>query len=440
MLGEDATDSRFSVPFGLKFQDWQLMVRGLAQKGANSRPVSSDELSTLTAIHAKKIAANLGFLKNLGVCTLESKGSSIMLTDKGLAYANALVMQDKNKQDELITEFVKSGLKQVIEFCDLHRQSGDLSYPDLFNHIKLIAGLSEKPSAVWGVDTNYRYGIEIVIEMLVISKVLDETFLPTNNKEPPQTKEKSPMSVITKRRKDYEVPTRFQHTWIERLFKAIRDVNPEIINRNFIGASVEGNNHEGSILKICKFLDISKDDDKRGDNYEKLRYFGTNDFKKNLGEIIRQKYSRILQYVNLQGDTAKRENLVATFMREYDMDGASAEGAVDFLLDLCTFSDIELANNLAIKSKGSAIKVQSVPEPKTPKIEQHTSPTTRPNLIPTSIPTLTMGVNGLEIKINVTIDAKESQAFANTLDFIKALRTMSDKPLELEEKVATSSN
>jgi hypothetical protein len=179
-----------------------------------------------------------------------------------------------------------------------------------------------------------------------------------------QTEEQSPSGGKV----PFELPTNCQADWLPKFFKAIRDFNPSEINRVFITANVVGNKHEGSILRISQFLGLSDKQGGRGENYEKLRFFGDDAFKKNLSEIIRTKYSKVFRITQLS--SVKMDGLTRVVMSEYSVGQIPANRAISVLLNLATLSDLEISEDLSRSPlKNTAIKERKEP-PKSQKTSQ----------------------------------------------------------------------
>src|SRR6266487_4669549 len=56
--------------------------------------------------------------------------------------------------------------------------------------------------------------------------------------------------------RDHVPPHTCRPLWIDRLFEAIRDLNPPKITQEFVGANVVGSRHEGNVLVALRFLGL----------------------------------------------------------------------------------------------------------------------------------------------------------------------------------------
>jgi hypothetical protein len=422
------------IPFALNVENWKLMIKGILQSDAHKRPTTAEAVASLVKISSNTIGSNVRFLKLLGFLTPESKGSQISLTEDGAKYGHALLIGDEKAQRELLTNTVKIALKPVISFCELHRSSNNLDFDKLFAHIKFLAGVADTEGQPRKTAGNYRTAINTIIEILVYATILDESYLPQNNKSSPPKEISSSVPGNPRAPKiTYDIPTRGQRVWTERLFQQIKSVNPPKVDKSFISANVDNNRHEGSILKLGKFLGLCDDEGNRAENYEKLRYFGSEEFGRNLGEVLKSKYSKVLANVNLE--EGKWSNLVVAFMKEYDMDERHAEEAANIMLDLCYLAGMNLSSDFSMrgqKSPQTIIRTKSVPkyegdggdEPRLKNnastsaalVSSPSSPATIPQIHNTSFS------NSMALNINIQIDARDMQSFTNTLQFIKGLK------------------
>ncbi|MGI0010063.1 MAG: DUF5343 domain-containing protein, partial [Nitrosopumilaceae archaeon] len=350
----NTVDDGLPLPFGNNLEKWKFMVMGLAQLHADKNSISSKELADLTTLPESKISSNTKFLKLLKILTSESTGSKISLSQDGAKYAQALLVKDITAEKEQFTNIIKSGLNDLIVFCELHMRANDLTFDMLFNQIKLISRTKDAEGEARNTGSNYRTAIHTVIEMLVSAGILEQTYLPANNK--PATTQ-SANTGIKKVSKRFEIPTNCQKDWLVKLFSKIKDSNPDKIDKSFIRLNVVGNNHEGSVLKIAKFLEIADKDGNHAKNYDKLRIFGSEEFKKNLIDILKEKYSKIFVN-NADLETIEKGNLINFVIQEYGIGGMVAERTVNVLTLLCEMSDMKLSNSF-LKTTRSTHEVKS---------------------------------------------------------------------------------
>lgn len=413
-----------ALPFGNTYENWTVLLRSIL-KTTTSDSISANELNSVSTIPESKIIANLKFFKNLGICTPDSSSSSIVLTNEGKEFAESLVIGNKEKELELLTKFAKIGLKNIIEFYNIRKDSDNFNFDQLYNQIKYISKTKDKPGETRNTAGNYRMGIYTIINILIKTGHIPDSFSPDANK-PEISTEKGEI-----KRMGFEVPTNCTLGWMKKLFTAIETANPSEINKNFITGSVEANQHEGSILKLTRFLEIANKDDTLGNNYEKLRYFSSSDFKQNLKEIIEQKYEKVLKFANLELTT--KNQLANVFMKEFSMGMNHAEKAVGILLDLCKLADMKLSDELKTKSttkssvntKGIRNKVSVAP--KTEKTESE---------LVNPIPIYQVSDGGFKIVLNINLDASDPSAFDNTVEFIKKIQNVS-KNIEIHPSLTS---
>ncbi|MGQ0772593.1 MAG: DUF5343 domain-containing protein [Nitrososphaerota archaeon] len=413
------------IPFSLNFDRWKYLVKILVQNSSASKVLSYDSLSKLTGMAPSTISGNAKFLKRFQIITSDSTPSAVIPTELGKEYGEALVLNDVNKQKEVLMKIVKTSLTDLIGFCEAQKISpSGFDYDKLFNKIKLLAKVKDISGEPRDTDRNYRRAIETIIEMLISSDVLDNTFLPSDNK----IATKDTNGNITKTRKKFELPTNCQQDWLVTLFSKLREHNPTKIDKAFIRINVKGHNHEGSIHRIAKFLGICDEQDNRSDNYDRLLLFGSEEFKTNLAEVIKEKYTRIFSLTtNLA--TLERGNLVNFIVREYNIGATEAERAVSVLVQLCRLSSLQLSDSLAnvkriTQKKSEVTKPQGQSKIQEPINDQEVQPKTPIQTKTTS--------NSIEVKLNINVDASDYNSFSNVLRFFNELKSMSNDKILVE--------
>lgn len=417
-----ATDD-FPLPMGMDFEKWKFMVKGLRRLNANSQSVSSEQLYTLTKIKPTLISGNIKFLKKLDIITPESKGSQIQFSENGTRYTDVLMIQDSTKEKEILSNIIKTQLKDVIDFCELHKQSSDLTFDMIFEHLKLISNTPDNAGQTRNTHPTYRLGIHAIIEMLIYAGILDEIYLPEKNKATPSKIDGVPIV-----RKHSEIPLYATYEWLEKLFNTIKTINPQQIKKNFITANVVTNNQESKVLTIARFLGMIDKDGNHAENYDKLRMFGTDEFIQNLSYIVKDRYSKIINITDLE--TVERPNLVSAIMKEYDMGADRAEKAIAVLINLCNMANIRLSDSLTQKKQ---------PDKKEYSIKQ-SQREIHPVTEMTTIQQFPMNVEssnfGFKIEIKINADAKDKESLQNITNFIKELKNIpSSKISELAVSV-----
>lgn len=412
------------LPLGNTFDQWKLMVRGLKQLNADKNPVSGEQLSKLVKIPETVLSGNIKFLRRLNIITQDSKSSQITLSENGIKYTESLILKDSQKEKEILSILIKTKLNEIIGFCDLHKQSDDLTFDMVFDQIKLLSNTPDVQGQTRNVYSQYRTAIYTIIEMLVYAGVLDDSYLSSNNK-PQAPKDKTKTTRVI--REKFPLPTTCELSWLKKLFQAIRDHNPQKLDRTFITASVDKNNHQGSILTTARFLGITDKDGNILENFNKLRFYGDEDFKKNLREIIKDKYSDVLN--NLDIEKIEKANLVSVIMDKYKVGDIIAQRAVEVMVNLCTLGEMNLSDSLKSRTEKPVDRTKpkaEITERKEQKIQEHKN-------IVSTIPIIhEKSERGLDIEVKIHIDAKDQESFSNTLKFIKELNNLTDVTSEIE--------
>jgi len=410
-LSEETNNTTdLGVPYSLTLDKWKFMVKLLAQRVIKDGSTTVDFLSTLSAISPTIISANQKFLKTLHIITKDSKGSELKCTEKGLSYGKALIDQDDAKQKEILSDLAKTHFTTLLEFYQVHMESNSLDFEKLFNQIKFLSDIKDIQGHTRNTDSNYARGIYTLIEILIEAGLLDDSFHPQKNK-PPQSSEARTVS-----RKWLEIPTASQASWVNKLFSKIEKLHPDKIDKNWITANIVASHHEGSVLKIAHFLGICDEDGNKAENYEKLRYFSGENFKKELEDILKEKYPKILATIDLE--TAQHKNLAELFMRVYDIGEDKTNKAIDVFLQLCKFSSLNISDDLI---KTPKIETKTNRETKTIQ-KTNVSPIIQPSITNPTLTNTNLNNAAVNVNIKIEIDATNEKAFENTLNFIVELK------------------
>jgi hypothetical protein len=165
------------LPFAVSFEKWKSIVSALLQARAHLHPVLAREVAAAAGIQGLTMAANIKFLKALGIASSSSKVSGLSLSRTGESYARALAAGDEKTQREILAGCMAKALKPITRFCELFRTE-DLSFDRLFFQIRFLADIED----MWGQNrdtaSQYRLGIYTVIEMMVFAGLLDKGFIP----------------------------------------------------------------------------------------------------------------------------------------------------------------------------------------------------------------------------------------------------------------------
>ena len=415
--GETKDFDSMAIPIGVDFERWFFLVRGLKQVGADTKPIDGHELETLTKIPYTTISGNLKFLHQIDFITKDSKTSSIQLSAQGIEFTNALIMQDENKQKEILTPIFQETFKELLSFYDLHAQNNDLNFEMLFNQLKILSKSPDVTGKSGNTYPPYRTGIYTAFNLLIFTGLIDEKFDPKTNSLQ-VLKDKS--GAIRTRA---EIPLSCSKLWMEKLFQQIRDMNPKSISREFITANVVGSHHEGSVLTVARFIGLIDGKGNRGENYEKLRLFEEDDFKQNLAQIIKEKYDKIFSVTNFE--TVERKNLETVFMKEYELGNDQARNGVNVLVNLCQFSNIKLSDSLTnskppTKKESGGKKKKTIPQ-KSQSSNHDTEPNNTQQNIPPSI-MYPMPESPFKVNLNINIDVKDNETMYGVIDLVKRLK------------------
>jgi len=416
--GEKKSELVSSIPIGIDIGKWKLVVRGLKQLGADEKNVAGDELAKLTNIHINTISNNLKFLHQLEFIDPDCKISSIKLTTIGTEFAKALIMKNETQQKEILSSAFKEKFKDLIAFYDLHKQNQDLNFEMLFNQIKL---LSNSPDVV-GLSGNtypvYRTGIYTLINLLIFADIVDESYDPESNSLT-TLKDKS-----SQPRTRSEVPIYCSFEWMKKLFQQVHSMNPQIIPKEFITANIVGSNHESGVLGLARFIGLIDKEGNRAENYEKLRLFGDDEFKENLGQIIKEKYKNIFSVANIS--TVERNNLETVFMKEYNLGQDHARKAVTVFVNLCQLSNIDISDSLLSSKKSIQKKLEIKSSMRIPKKQVDEN---QIQSVPTPTIPYVVSDSPFKINLNINLEIKDKETLSEVMNLIRDLKKEIRSPL-----------
>lgn len=165
----------WSLPFNISLETLELIIRAFFQAGGDRQPVSAADLSKTTGLNATTVKSNCRFLVSLGIL-LRTEGQGYSLTPKGSDYVTTISSGDDLHTSALIKELIaNSPLQDLRGFIEL-RGAGQLSYEQLFAHIKTMARLPENPKYPRGVAGPYVTGINTLIDFFVKGQILPADF------------------------------------------------------------------------------------------------------------------------------------------------------------------------------------------------------------------------------------------------------------------------
>jgi hypothetical protein len=163
------------LPFNISLETLELIIKGFFQAGGDTRPVSAPDLSKTTGLNATTVKSNCRFLVSFGILH-RTDGQMYSLTQKGSDYVKSISSGDELHASALVKELTaNSPLRDLQGFIEL-RGAGQLSYEQLFTHIRTMARLPENPKYPRGIAGPYVTGINTLIDLLVKGQILPTNF------------------------------------------------------------------------------------------------------------------------------------------------------------------------------------------------------------------------------------------------------------------------
>jgi predicted transcriptional regulator len=163
------------LPFNISLETLELIIRGFFQAGGDSQPISAADLSKTTGLNATTVKSNCRFLVAFGILH-QTDGQKYSLTQKGSDYVKSISSGDGVHTSALIKELTaNSPLRDLQGFIEL-RGAGQLSYEQLFAHIRTMARLPENPKYPRGIAGPYVTGINTLIDLFVKGQILPADF------------------------------------------------------------------------------------------------------------------------------------------------------------------------------------------------------------------------------------------------------------------------
>ena len=158
---------------------------------------------------------------------------------------------------------------------------------------------------------------------------VDENIFPETLTEAPKKKALPPYNCRT--------------NWMERFLDVIQKVSTSRIDAKFVASNIVGSKNEGKVLSALKFLGIIDSAGNGQENLRKLRTVGE-EFDKNLASIVSDAYRDLMD--TLPVSTAKPENLINYFVREYGYNATQAGEASRFFVWLAQKAKIQVSSDL----------------------------------------------------------------------------------------------
>lgn len=132
--------------------------------------------------------------------------------------------------------------------------------------------------------------------------------------------------------------------WMDRLFDAVRDLNPSQISREFVAANVVGSGHQGKVLIALRFFGLIDESGNVTSRLRALRVVGP-EFTTNLAIVVQQAYSELLSTIAIKSASSNR--LINFLMQKYSMSQSQAGSAARFLIHMASLAGMELSEELS---------------------------------------------------------------------------------------------
>jgi hypothetical protein len=145
------------------------------------------------------------------------------------------------------------------------------------------------------------------------------------------------------RTKQLRPPTR-RSSWYERFFELLASRKINLVDADFVKVNITPDRSDaGRFTRGLRFLGLIDENGKTTRQMDKLRLTG-DEFKKNLGDVIRSAYSMVFDVVHLE--TAKRQYLVNFFIEKYGLSADVATDAVEMFVYFANRAEIPVSDDL----------------------------------------------------------------------------------------------
>ncbi len=175
----ESKESGYPLPFNLSLDKLDLITKAFFQAKADQKPVQAMDLEKRTGVYNKTIRANARFLTRIGVLKFDAKTTAYTLTEQGASYAKLLSSGDIDGAGKILSQLMPSShLRELLDYIELHKSSGDLEYQHVFSHIKTLARLKEDAKYPHGVAAPYSAGITTLIDLMIRAQILPNDIRP----------------------------------------------------------------------------------------------------------------------------------------------------------------------------------------------------------------------------------------------------------------------
>lgn len=203
MEQEEQTSTKWSMPFNIGYESFQLILKTLFQQKADVNPVPLSRIGSIAGLNPKTISSNMTFLKAIKVVKEESK-DGYMLTPRGVQYARGFYMNDPKIIKEKSIEIIKnSHLKTLYDVIDIKKDSITIS--DVYSFVR-GEGRYAEGAGITGMTPPYATGAKTLLHIFKDAGFLPNSFdvdvsIPQNkkikqNKKPLNTQPKNDLKQI----------------------------------------------------------------------------------------------------------------------------------------------------------------------------------------------------------------------------------------------------
>jgi hypothetical protein len=153
-----------AVPQMINLDALTKIILAFQKAGADQKAVPIDEIAQISGISASNISINNRFFLSIGL--LEGTRGSYKLTTAGSQYAKALDWGRLEEAQSILKKTIKDKplVQKTVNFVDLNKP---VSKDDLSAKIAGFAGVPN--------EQRFSVGIRAFVEMLTLSKILEET-------------------------------------------------------------------------------------------------------------------------------------------------------------------------------------------------------------------------------------------------------------------------
>lgn len=174
MSSEQEKKEKWSMPFNIGYESFQLILKTLFQQKADVEPVPLSRIGSLAGLNPKTISSNMTFLKAINIINDETK-DGYQLTPWGVEYARALYTNDKNAIKEKSLELIQnSHLKRLADKIDLKKDS--ITLDEIYLFIK-GEGRYAEGGGTTGMTPPYATGAKALLNIFDEAGILPESLV-----------------------------------------------------------------------------------------------------------------------------------------------------------------------------------------------------------------------------------------------------------------------